>query len=451
MAIAALMGVGTAVKGEEVPSLDLNFDGQTSSYTRATTSPTAAKANGDQLATSIVSCARSTTATFMGSNGLIQTAAVNTPRVEYDTSGNPLGLLVEEARTNYVLDSMDVSAGATNWSAYAGVTDVSGVTLTGPDGGTVQVVAADASNSYSALNQTVSVTADCVACSIYVSWPGTSPSDNIVIRAEGTNHAADSGFTSWTETVTQYRLDRSNTTSFYRQGRGYGENPTVEDVGNGWYRVSFVARTNGGTVDRLFVYPFFNGTSDRAAFWGAQVEVGQAPTSVIETASATVTRDDDDITLATSAFGYDNASGTTVVDVSVASETEGNDYARVFEYQGATQDDRIFLRSGEFSDKLDFAYKNGGTQVTTDAVSGPITPPYSYKVGIAHSGTSVNAAVDGVLRTEKTIPEMTNPHTTLRLGGQVSNTSNVINGHIRRLTYWPRAINDAQLSKFTNQ
>ena len=36
---------------------------------------------------------------------LLRTAAINEPRLEYDASGNPLGLLIEEARTNLVTQS----------------------------------------------------------------------------------------------------------------------------------------------------------------------------------------------------------------------------------------------------------------------------------------------------------------------------------------------------------
>ena len=36
---------------------------------------------------------------------LLRTAAINEPRLEYDASGNPLGLLIEEARTNVAVQS----------------------------------------------------------------------------------------------------------------------------------------------------------------------------------------------------------------------------------------------------------------------------------------------------------------------------------------------------------
>jgi hypothetical protein len=49
---------------------------------------------------------RGSTATFVGSNGLIQSAAINAPRFDYDpVTLAPRGLLIEEARTNLLLNS----------------------------------------------------------------------------------------------------------------------------------------------------------------------------------------------------------------------------------------------------------------------------------------------------------------------------------------------------------
>lgn len=50
---------------------------------------------------------RSTTATFVGSDGLIQTAAINAPRFDYaPTTLASRGLLIEEQRTNLLLNSL---------------------------------------------------------------------------------------------------------------------------------------------------------------------------------------------------------------------------------------------------------------------------------------------------------------------------------------------------------
>jgi hypothetical protein len=53
---------------------------------------------------------RASTATFIGSNGLIQSAAINTPRFDHDpTTLASRGLLIEESRTNLVFPSDTLS------------------------------------------------------------------------------------------------------------------------------------------------------------------------------------------------------------------------------------------------------------------------------------------------------------------------------------------------------
>jgi len=54
----------------------------------------------------LITFTRSTTATFVGSNGLIQSAAINAPRFDFDpVTLAPLGLLMEEQRVNLLLNS----------------------------------------------------------------------------------------------------------------------------------------------------------------------------------------------------------------------------------------------------------------------------------------------------------------------------------------------------------
>ena len=56
---------------------------------------------------SSITFTRASTATFIGSNGLIQAAAINEPRFDYDpVTLAPKGLLMEEQRTNLFLNSL---------------------------------------------------------------------------------------------------------------------------------------------------------------------------------------------------------------------------------------------------------------------------------------------------------------------------------------------------------
>jgi len=96
-----------------------------------------------------VTFTRSTTGTRVNSTGLIESVAINTPRFDYNpTTLAPLGLLVEESRTNLLLNSLingtnlatqtvTVSATAHTLSFYGtGTVTLSGVSTAGPLVGT---------------------------------------------------------------------------------------------------------------------------------------------------------------------------------------------------------------------------------------------------------------------------------------------------------------------------
>ena len=77
---------------------------------------------------------RASTATFVGSNGLIQTAASGAPRFDHNpATGESLGLLVEGARTNLLLRSEEFDNaywGKTRSSVTANATTSPAGTLT---------------------------------------------------------------------------------------------------------------------------------------------------------------------------------------------------------------------------------------------------------------------------------------------------------------------------------
>jgi len=115
-----------------VPSLDLRF-AKNKSLTDATTGA------------SLVSFTRASTGTYVGSDGVLQTAVTNEARFDHNpTTGESLGLLVEEARTNLLLNSatlstqsVTVAAAANTLSFYGtGTVTLTGVSTDGPLVGT---------------------------------------------------------------------------------------------------------------------------------------------------------------------------------------------------------------------------------------------------------------------------------------------------------------------------
>ena len=119
-------------RARAVPSLDLRFADNKSLVDAVT---------GAQL----VTFTRASSGTFVGSDGVLQTAATNEPRFDHNpTTGESLGLLVEEARTNVLLNSatlstqsVTVAAAANTLSFYGtGTVTLTGVSTAGPLVGT---------------------------------------------------------------------------------------------------------------------------------------------------------------------------------------------------------------------------------------------------------------------------------------------------------------------------
>lgn len=60
-----------------------------------------------------IQCTRASTATCWGPDGKLRTVAANVPRIDYDpATGKCLGLLIEDSRTNFLLQSSDLGAGS---------------------------------------------------------------------------------------------------------------------------------------------------------------------------------------------------------------------------------------------------------------------------------------------------------------------------------------------------
>jgi len=115
-------------KAQAVPSLDLRL---------ADSKSLVDSVSGQNL----ITFSRASTATYIGSDGLLKTASTNEPRFDHSPlTGESLGLLVEEQRTNLLLNSatlttqsVTVTAVAHTLSFYgSGTVTLSGTSTAGP-------------------------------------------------------------------------------------------------------------------------------------------------------------------------------------------------------------------------------------------------------------------------------------------------------------------------------
>jgi hypothetical protein len=222
---------------------------------------------------------RASTATFVGADGLIQTAASGAPRFDHNpTTGESLGLLVEEARTNRLLYSTDFANAVWNKS-FGTLTSNS---LLAPDqtltAALFQADGATTSFLSSGLYQTFSsIAAGTALClSVYVK------NNNATTVRIGLG-VLNNQFQSTTYTFATNTFSGSA-----------GTTGTAQSLGNGWIRIALsISSTLYGTA-RISILPDL---TNSVYLWGAQLEVGAFPTSYIPTVASTVTRAADVATL----------------------------------------------------------------------------------------------------------------------------------------------------------
>jgi len=364
------------------------------------------------------------------------------PRVEYAASGNPLGLLVEEARTNLLTQSSDMTH--SDWSRNQSLNVTGG--QADPAGGTDAVTLNDNNASGAgALQQDVATgtAGTTYTGSIWVKRTASAASE-FRLRIKGAGES------------------NSNCVVDTLNGVVTGTYAKIEEINSDWMRVS-VSTTLVGNVDvQLFVFPAHSGSYGGAydvsatgshIVYGPQIEEGEAATSYIPTGSTSLTRTADDITLATSAFGFDIDNSTVLVDATLQSETATGLYPRIWELSGSSTQ-RLFYRV--FGGNAELVFDDSGNDtLTIDTVS---SYPYAAKFASAHifsgGSTVASTALNGVVTSQSVTSTGTGSYTQLSLGGPTSatpnyQTTNRSNGHIRRFTYFPRAISDASLATYT--
>jgi hypothetical protein len=378
---------------------------------------------------------RASTATFVGADGLIKTAASGAARFDHNpATGESLGLLVEEARTNELSQSQTFST----WTL--GNASITTNATTSPDGtnnaskliedGTTNIHRIYLSINPSG-NYTMSVFAKAAERSILTLMPATTGGGD-----------------------TPVYFDLSNGT--ISGSLGSANSASIQSYPNGWYRCSVTDGMGG------FGYPFIgvaavsgthsyagNGTSG-IYVWGAQLEAGTFPTSYIPTTTATVTRAADVASMTGTNFSswYNQSAGSIFTNVqllpgSIRGDLDAGVYfmrgsnttgAIRHDYQGnfvsfLTTNSVVLDNSGTAYSSPAFAVAPTTRKAATSFNTGNITYSLNNTSGSA-SGVVMPTGVDRVL-----------------LCG--FNNSNGLNKTIARLAYYPVRLPDAQLQALT--
>jgi len=235
---------------------------------------------------------RSTIGTYFDSTGIMQTAAIDAVRVNYDPYTKEfLGVLIENAATNLVFQSQDFDNAS--WSKTR--TTVTANATTAPDStATAEKLIEDTSVTTSHfISQNQTLTANLFyTMSVYAK---ASERSRIVLRVGNSAN--------WTTGTPSVGFNLSTGTLFSVSGDSTSSG-TIQPIGNGWYRCSITAQfgtttASGGLVINLDNSTSINYTGDGTSgvyIWGAQIETGSLASSYIKTTTAAVTRAADVIT-----------------------------------------------------------------------------------------------------------------------------------------------------------
>jgi len=357
---------------------------------------------------------------------------INKPRIEYDASGNCLGLLMEEEKTNLLPQSI---ANA-DWQKI----DVS-ITenfATAPDeSSTAYKISETTTNAIHYAQQiNIQFTSGITYTESLIAKAGT----NSVVQLLGTSGIF--GNLAWAN------FDLSDGTI---GSKGAEANAAIKPLGNGWYRCSLTMTatvSNSATAGFIILVPnktyprapTYQGNSDNHIYaWGIQTEAGSFPSSYIPTSGSAATRADDLASLAVSKFGYNQNQGSVVVE----SDFFGGTDTSALCYIGEDTSDRIVLYYS--NQNLSFQVKSSGATQASENLSGQRNKAaYRYKLN------DMNLAGNGDTTVADTSANLLGgTQDNIYIGSYYHNAGAHLNGHIKSIKYYPVGLSNAQLQALT--
>ncbi len=374
-----------------------------------------------------VTFTRASTAKYFDVSGTMQTAAANAPRWDYNPTSHALnGLLIEEARTNLLLYSGDLSnAGA--WTV-AGITSVAPTVTanqTAAPDGTVTAArlvfpAVSAAGGASIDFQQPTMTAVPYTFSVYLK--GNAGGEQLYLIAE---NGTASVF---------YNLRVTLTTAWQRFTL------TTPALTAAAWIFAIGADRRDGTQTSIAAQTIFA--------WGAQVEAGAFATSYIGTTSAAVQRAADLASMPTGVW-FNAATMSVVADATVAGASTSSGFGVLYAVSDGTANNR--LQQG-FPPPPPYI---AGSVLTSGGVNGVVLPETvavavntPFKFGATLRAGAFSSSLNGA------VPYSSTAGIVLPVGVNVLSIGNlasgfVHNGTLRRLRYWPRALAAAELQQAT--
>ncbi|TFG71292.1 MAG: hypothetical protein E4H27_04940 [Anaerolineales bacterium] len=394
----------------------------------------------------VLSIVRATIGTYYDSSGILQTASSGVARFDHNpATGASLGLLVEEARTNICLQSEDFT---TTWVEGGNSLTIVGNESVAPDGNTTADKIIDDSstgtgNVFAFQNLTFAINTVFTA-SIYAEKDGLNWA-YIKIASLGA-------------LVINQSYDLINGVVGTASAGVSGS--AIEDVGNGWFRCSLTFTSDAADTAGSFQIFAADGDSDVTVdldgtssifVWGAQLEVGNFPTSYIPTTTIEVTRDKEKIQT-TDLSWLNTTVGTMFAEFTAGwIAPEPNDSRRVWTLSDQSADNRITMFEnidlGVFDTQVNITDATVAQGTTVDDTN------YGDKQNVKHAYAWATNDLAAVTNGRTAIVDATAsiPTGFTEFGvGQSATDIKQLNGHIAEIRYYNERKNNQFLEDLSN-
>jgi hypothetical protein len=395
---------------------------------------------------------RASGGSYVGADGLIKYAGVNEARFDHDPStGESLGLLIEEARTNQVTDSIVLS----NMPDKTNVTVVDNAIIS-PDGtqNASKIIETNFLGSRSLSRLNVSTLANTTYTISGYFKRGERKNVGISFR----------NVTFWgggpTAPFATFNLEESGRVLVTANLNAV----SIVNVGNGWYRCSITATrdSNGTITSGIAVGPVndsgaspYQGLEGYGFYaWGLQFEAGTSPLSFIPTLGSTRTRAGESISITGNNFSewYRQDEGTIFMDFKNTPNSSLFPSLFVFTDSSGPGTNRILVT--KFADTFNIRISDitGGITQSAYNIASGFKVGDNLKVCRTYGLRDYFGSVNGsnppqqFLNVSKAAPPKSLNQ--LFIGSSTSGGS-PINAPIKRFTYFPKRLPNEQLIALT--
>ena len=352
----------------------------------------------------------------------------NTPRLDYTDSSCP-ALLLEPQRTNDLVHSEYIYAGA--GYSFTGTTTATYNSAVSPEG--VQNAALfdipyNNGGFYNFGTGGSKSIGDKITLSVFAKLKSGSATNVLAIGYGGVAVGGDK--------LSEFNLS----TGIITYSHPNADSVSIEDYGNGWYRLIQTQTCTAAGTAGLVVYG--RGETD-VYIWGVQSELGSYATSYIPTYGSSVSRVADVSSVTGISDILNDNEGTLFIEMSALANDQTS---RRLSISDGTNNNRVMIGYSTGSNALQFVLSDGGAVVVNSAYTlSDITE--TAKIAFKYKVNDCEIYVNGsrvILDTTATMPSGLDV-----LGFYQGSTNENLFANVKQVTYFPTALTDQELIDLT--